>query len=709
MSRNHKYLPFAAWFLIACSGSSGGGGAPVDSKPDPVEKPDPSGPGAITPADPDPGPGATDPDGGQFQWPLLGSMRGGHYWFDFCEGKSDDTKVPEDPRELVVPGVNQGKAVYYNGFWQTCQKDNHPGTCGGLRARVERGYRLIAADGEVGAGTLFAGDIAAEGDLLTGLFAFPAFAYANTWLAWGMLERPDNFDELAAERWGMALSATNNPYPLAGEDPNDAAHPGGTGQLPMSLTQLRKSDGTWTGNISVTCNVCHSGKVGSADDGPGLGSLYGTNSVGDLTVMFTDIGKVAPMMSSLGLFALNKIRGTGNITNFQFFGVLELTGHVLDAGPAILSIQGEPSTGTEDPPVWWNLGHRVTKFFDGAQVADSKRIELSFHLPNAPIHGLPPGALWEEDKKWIVDHQQDSDAWISSLRSPAWPEGKLGKIDIKLAEAGAILFHNKNLWAAGLNNPTEAPDGGNGSCAGCHGAYSPRFVHDPNFLDSPLLEGVASHIVPLEIIGTDSKRIDGNSPKVIEASKTAWFAYGEGPRDVDGNPLCGNWNDPALRGDRKLGYLAPPLYGVWATAPYFHNGSVPNIHEVLKPSERKTIWRRLSTPSPTDKKLVMGFVTSLDAYDAEKMGWKYESIACGQGVFACDQTKPETIGDTLKTLLNTGLAWNLLNTPLLTDAQIEDRKVYNTTVYSQSNTGHEFTSVLSDAEARAIMEYLKTL
>src|SRR5262249_50845399 len=163
------------------------------------------------------------------------------------------------------------------------------------------------------------------------------------------------------------------------------------------------------------------------------------------------------------------------------------------------SIQGEPSTGTEDPPVWWNVGHRVHKFFDGAQVMDAKRIELSFHLPNAPAHG--GGALWEEDKQWILDNQQESDAWINSLRSPAWPEDKLGVIDVELAEAGAILFHEKNLWAEGLDNPTLPPDGGNGSCAGCHGAYSPRYVHDSNYLDSPLLEGIASYIVPLEVAG----------------------------------------------------------------------------------------------------------------------------------------------------------------------------------------------------------------
>ena len=47
--------------------------------------------------------------------------------------------------------------------------------------------------------------------------------------------------------------------------------------------------------------------------------------------------------------------------------------------------------------------------------------------------------------------------------------------------------------------------------------------------------------------------------------------------------------------------------------------------------------------------------------------------------------------------------------PTLTNAQIEDRKIYNTRMHSQSNTGHEFTNVLTDAERSALIEYLKTL
>ena len=37
-----------------------------------------------------------------------------------------------------------------------------------------------------------------------------------------------------------------------------------------------------------------------------------------------------------------------------------------------------------------------------------------------------------------------------------------------------------------------------------------------------------------------------------------------------------------------LKYKAAPLAGIWATAPYLHNGSVPNLYELLLPSNQRT-------------------------------------------------------------------------------------------------------------------------
>lgn len=634
--------------------------------------------------------------------PLLGSRRGGHYWFDYCANRPDDATVPPDPRSLVVPGTNDGLAVAMNVEWQHCQAGDVPANCGELRARAARGYPLVAADGEIGAGHMFAGNSSSSG------FSFDASLYRQMWQSlWRLSARPDNFDQLVAERWGMPLSQTHNPYPLAGEDP-DLTN-GGSGQLPIGLTQLRNADGSWTGRLNATCSICHGGQVGEPEDGAGLGPVYGTNSMSDITVMFTDLGQLAPQQSALAFISQNKVRGTGNITNFQLFGTLTLSDY--NTWPGYLSIQAEPSTGTEDPPVWWNLGSRPAKFFDAGMVAGAKRIELSFHLPGGPGSG-------QAGKDWILANQNDSDAWLLSLKAPVWPEQRLGAIDTALAEQGAVLFHAKDLWAPELNNPVQRPAEGNGSCAGCHGAYSPRFVNDPAYLEDPVLEGIAAFVTPIDIIATDSRRLDGNSERVQQYARENWFAYSDSEKNEAGVALCGDWNDPDLRGERELGYLAPPLYGVWATAPYFHNGSVPSVWQVLKPDERPDIWRRKSKPARSDQDglVVMGFSASLDDYDAQQLGWAHDVLACGAGSYPLvdcqpiDEAPDATLQDGLSMIwANGGLAWNLLNAPILTREQIEERKVYNTHYYSQDNAGHEFTAVLSDAERRAIIEYLKTL
>lgn len=614
--------------------------------------------------------------------PLLGSSRGGHSWITFCEGKSDATPLPPDPRTLVVPGVNAGRAVYFNTFWESCNPEGATKTCGELRARIARGKDLTVGEGAIGAGNALN---ASETD---SILTIPASRYNDLWKAWGLSSRPASFDELVAERYGIALSDRPNPYPLPGEDPNDPAAPGGSGRLPLAFTHLRNADGSYTGNLGITCAICHGGRIGTQ-------AVHGINGLTDISLLYRDLGGIYGIFS---LVQLNKVRGTGNITNFQGFTMLTIADPEAKYSPFFWTA---PSTGTEDPPAWWNLGHRPRKFFAATVPVDSTRAELAFYFPLRHAFDLAAA------EKWVLDHHDDSNAWILSLTAPIFP----GPVDRALAEEGAVLFHTKDLWDPSLNNPVPPPGGGNGSCASCHGAYAPRYVNDPAFLETPLLEGIAAHVTAKEIIGTDTARLDGETDEVAAASRTNWFSY----RD---RPACAI--QPAAQRTHPMGYLAPPLYGIWASAPYFHNGSVPNVWEVLKASDRKPLWRRVSRPPPPgQERLVMGFDTDLErAYDFEKLGWKYETLTCGASIGAiphvdCDPSDPlaRTIPQEVLAEIyeNAGLAFSLLNVPILTRAQIEARKIYNTRKYSQSNAGHEFTDVLTDHERKAILEYLKTL
>jgi hypothetical protein len=143
------------------------------------------------------------------------------------------------------------------------------------------------------------------------------------------------------------------------------------------------------------------------------------------------------------------------------------------------------------------------------------------------------------------------------------------------------------------------------------------------------------------------------------------------------------------------GYVAQSLHGVWATAPYFHNGSVPTVWDVLSPSDRPTIWRRQQVPPSEAAMGYRGYDTNLTrAYDYVKLGWKYET-------FDCDPSRTAAYNMTCQVGQDETVAPG--------PNAVDDRTIYNTNDYSKGNRGHEYTKVLTDDERRALIEYLRTL
>ncbi len=636
-------------------------------------------------------------------YPLLGEPRGASVWSNFCAGKPDDAVLPTDPRELIVPGVNAGKAVAFNAYWRSCENGvERPKTCGELREQVELGWLVGMGQGEVGTPTTFAGGQEQPGGL-------PAEDYNRLWEVWGLDERPDNFDELVAERHGVPIGSWPNPYPLPGEDPNETD--GGSGQLPLGYTQIRSPDGRWTGEIGQKfCVFCHTGQLGTPEDGPGMGVQFGgAATIGDFSVAGYDLSQVqdSPQATSAATaINLSTNRGTGAIDFLQLFYIAFSGGD-----PNLLlneKIVFSQAIGNIKSPPWWNLAYRPQKFHGAIFPTDASRIDL------AAYYDLAKGLSGREEEvlEWIDAHAQPFQMWAESLPTPPYPL----PINRELAEAGAILFHAKDLWAANLDNPVARPDAGNGSCASCHGVYSPRFAHDERYLETPELMGIAAYAQPLSIIGTD--------PKYAEGFQSARQADGSLSDATAGQSLayCGVGVAMESRQEDPL-MLAPPLWGVWASAPYFHNASVPNVWGVLDPNnERPALWRRVSRPARPDQegRVVMGFDTDLHrAYDQQLLGWKYDALDCGEGgttvQLDCDPDNPgqqSTIQRFLSVFYEEiGLTWNAPRPEQITMTRedVENRKVYNTGLYSQGNQGHAFTSVLTDAERRALIEYLKTL
>src|SRR5262249_32579640 len=161
-------------------------------------------------------------------------------------------------------------------------------------------------------------------------------------------------------------------------------------------------------------------------------------------------------------------------------------------------------------------------------------------------------AQFEKEEATFADIQ----AYLLSLDAPKYPFA----IDTRLAETGHKIFNN--------------------TCSRCHGTYCEKWTY-PN------------KIIPIDEIGTDPNRFKGLTPAVGEFYNKSWFGQ-EKERGPVGAPV---------------GYQAPPLDGIWATAPYFHNGSVPTLAGVLNSKSRPKIFTR-------------SFKTDEEAYDKVNVGWK---------------------------------------------------------------------------------------
>lgn len=247
-----------------------------------------------------------------------------------------------------------------------------------------------------------------------------------------------------------------------------------------------------------------------------------------------------------------------------------------------------------DVPPWWLLKKKHAMFYNGFGRGDFGRFLMASNLLT----------VRDSSEAAEVDgHMGDVLSYIYSLEAPRYPY----PIDKALARRGSVLFVER--------------------CSNCHGHYGDGGDY-PNWL------------IPESMVGTDSLLYKSNyqSPQFIGWFNRSWFAQGEHPARLE--PFDG--------------YVAPPLDGIWMTAPYLHNGSVPTLEAVLNSRERPVCWVR-----DFEKQ----------EYDYAKVGWKYSVDTAGVGAM----------------------------------------KVYNTTLPGYGNYGHRFGDSFSATDRKAVIEYLKTL
>jgi hypothetical protein len=245
-----------------------------------------------------------------------------------------------------------------------------------------------------------------------------------------------------------------------------------------------------------------------------------------------------------------------------------------------------------DTPPWWLLKKKNAMFYNGFGRGDFGRFLMASNLLTVND---------TSESRQVDEHMPDVLAYIYSLEAPKYT----GTVNSQLAKSGKKIFER--------------------NCASCHGTYGKKETY-PNLL------------IPQSIIGTDSMLYKSNysHPQFISWFNNSWFTKGDHPARLE--PF--------------RGYIAPPLDGIWLTAPYLHNGSVPTIEALLNSKLRPAFWTRdFDRPE----------------FDEAAVGWKY------------------------------------------TSSDTATKRYYNTRLPGYGNYGHYFGDHLSDAERKSVLEYLKTL
>ena len=168
--------------------------------------------------------------------------------------------------------------------------------------------------------------------------------------------------------------------------------------------------------------------------------------------------------------------------------------------------------------------------------ADARRLAAVVAFFTVPTQGVRP-----EVAERAIPRVEEMMGWLQEYRPPPFP----GRVDAGLAQKGQSVYRER--------------------CAGCHGTYDES-------LERPRLLSFPNVAVPQEEMGTDPERWQAADARLAGALRRSAFG-----RHVSVRP--------------GRGYVAPPLSGLWATAPYLHNGSVPTLWQLLNPELRPERFR----------------------------------------------------------------------------------------------------------------------
>lgn len=210
------------------------------------------------------------------------------------------------------------------------------------------------------------------------------------------------------------------------------------------------------------------------------------------------------------------------------------------------------------PAVWWNVKYKNRWLSDGSVLSGNPI------LTNLLWNEIGRGTDLHKLESWMDQNAQEIRELTSAVfasQAPRWTDFfPAESFDIESAKRGEKLFVQ--------------------TCARCHGTYEKAWNSpDASFL-SPAQRLMTTRVLyhehtPVIDVGTDPSRYVGMSSL-------------EKLNDLEISRRNG------IRIERQKGYVPPPLVGIWARWPYFHNNSVPSLCAVLTPTEQRPYhyWAR---------------------------------------------------------------------------------------------------------------------
>lgn len=211
-----------------------------------------------------------------------------------------------------------------------------------------------------------------------------------------------------------------------------------------------------------------------------------------------------------------------------------------------------------------------------------------------------------------LDNMAELEGIVSRFKAPIWPEKVLGALNQDRIKRGATLYQTH--------------------CASCH---APQMESQPEPSDPVSVRHNKTYFVlpltPVDKTGTDPLDAVNFADRTLDASSIKDDAGKQMSKDTPGPVVIGmvlsgiinrrykeislpqekqdEWNgfrDNLLRACKS--YPARPLAGVWATAPYLHNGSVHSLYQLLLPENDRD--RKFYTGSVEFDPVNVGFDTT---------------------------------------------------------------------------------------------------